>query len=100
MFQHDDAVGRGDRDGAAGAAFADDHRDVRHAERQAGLGGPGDRLGLAALLGADARIGARGVDQRDDRDVEMVGHVHEAHRLAVPFRPRHAEIVLQAAVGI
>ena len=30
----------------------------------------------------------------------MVGHVHEAGRLAVAFRPRHAEIVLEAAVGV
>ncbi len=53
-----------------------------------------------ALLGADARIGARRIDQRDDGDVEAVGHAHQADRLAIAFGPRHAEIVLEPAVGV
>ena len=87
------------RDRAAGAAFAEDHRDVRHAEIEAGLGRARDRLGLAALLGVDAGIGAGGVDQRQHRNVETVGHLHQPHRLAVALRPRHAEIVLEPALG-
>ena len=59
-----------------------------------------DRLGLAALLRADAGIGACRVDQRDDRDVEAVRHAHQPRRLAVALGPRHAEIVLQPAVGV
>src|SRR3984957_6757275 len=30
----------------------------------------------------------------------MVGHVHQTDRLAIALRPRHAEIVLEPAVGI
>ena len=100
MLQHQHAVGGGDRDGAARAALADDDRDIGHAEREAGLGRAGDGLGLAALLGLDAGKGARGVDQRDDRQVEAVGELHQPHRLAVALGPRHAEIVLDAAVGV
>src|SRR5439155_26354257 len=71
--------------------------DVRHAERKATLGRPGDRLGLSALLRADPRIGPGRVDQRQHGNREAVGHVHEPHRLAVALGPRHAEIVPQAA---
>ncbi len=56
-------------------------------------------FGLAALFGADAGIGAGGVDQREHRDAEAVGHLHQAHRLAIAFRARHAEIVLDPALG-
>ena len=56
-----------------------------------------DRLGLAALLCVDARPGAGGVDQGDDRQVEAVGKLHQARRLAIPLGARHAEIVAQAA---
>ena len=66
---------------------------------QAGFGRARDGLGLAALLGADARIGALGVDQREDRNAEAVGHLHQAHRLAVALRARHAEIVLEPVLG-
>ena len=100
VLQHQHAVGGGDRDGAARAAFADDDRDVGHAELEAGFGRARDGLGLAALLGADAGIGAGGVDQRDHRHVEAVGHLHQPHRLAVALRPRHAEIVLEPALGV
>src|SRR5208282_718520 len=59
-----------------------------------------DRLGLAALLGVDARKGAGRVDERDHRQAEAVGELHEPHRLAVALRPRHAEIVPEAALGV
>ena len=52
VLEHGDAVGGGEGDGAARAALADDHRDHGHADLQALLGRAGDRLGLAALLGA------------------------------------------------
>ena len=67
MLEHGDAVGGGEGDGAAGAALADDDGDERHADLQALLGRAGDRLGLAALLGALAGVGAGGVDEGDDR---------------------------------
>jgi hypothetical protein len=37
-------------------------------------------------------IGAGRVDQRDHRQAEPVGQVHQAHRLAVALGPGHAEI--------
>src|SRR5690606_27057720 len=52
-----------------------------------------DRLRLAARLGIDAGIGARRVDQGQDREAEPVGQLHQADRLAVALRPRHAEIM-------
>ena len=64
------------------------------------LGGAGDRLGLAALLGALAGVGAGGVDQGDDREVEAVGEVHEADRLAVALGAGHAEVAGDARAGV
>ncbi len=94
------AVGGRNRDRAARAAFADDGRDIGHADAQTGFRRARDRFGLAALLGANAGIGAGGVDQRDHRNFEVVGHVHQPHRLAIALRPRHAEIVLEPALGV
>ena len=93
-------VGRGDGDGAARAALADNRRHVRHTDFQTGLGRARDGLGLTAFLGADPRIGAGGIDQRDDRDVEAIRHRHKPHRLAIAFGTRHAEIVPEPAVGV
>ena len=73
--------------------------DVRHAEAQTDVGRARDGLRLATLLGADARVGAGGVHQRQDRNAEAVGHFHQADSLAVALRPRHAEIVLEPAFG-
>ena len=70
------------------------------ADLQAGLDRARDRLGLAALLGVDAGIGARRVDQRHDRQAEAVGQLHQADRLAIAFRVGHAEIVAHAALGV
>jgi hypothetical protein len=67
---------------------------------QAALGAAGDGLGLAALLGAEARIGPGGVDEGQHRQIELLGHVHQPHRLAVALGPGHAEIVLQAGGGV
>ena len=100
MLEHQHLVGGGDGDRAARAAFADDHGDVGDAEREAGVGRAGDRLGLAALLGVDAGKGAGGVDEGDDRKLEAVGKLHEAGRLAIALGPGHAEIVLEAALRV
>ena len=100
MLQHQHPVGGGDGDGPAGAALAGDQRHQRHAQRQAALRGAGDGLGLAALFRADARIGPGGVDEGQHRQLEALGHVHQAHRLAVAFRPRHAEVARDAALRV
>src|SRR5262249_57157807 len=83
----------------AGPAFADDARHIRHPEFEAGIGRACDGLGLAALLGADAGISAGGVDQRQNRNPETVRHLHQPLRFAISLRPRHPEIVLEAAFG-
>ena len=53
-------------------------------------------LGLAALLGADAGIGARRVDQADDRQAELRGQLHLVERLAVALGMGAAEEALVA----
>jgi hypothetical protein len=65
-----------------------------------GLDRARDRLGLAARLGVDAGEGAGGVDEAQDRQAEAAGEFHHAARLAVALGPRHAEIVLHAALGV
>ncbi len=100
VLEHQHLVGDRERHGTARAALADDHADQRDRELQAGLDRARDRLGLAALLGADAGMGAGRVDQRHDRQAEALGEVHQAHRLAVAFGVRHAEVVAHPALGV
>src|SRR5690606_36467062 len=45
-----------------------------------------------ALLGIDARVGAGGVDEGQDRHLEALGQLHQTAGLAVAFRARHAEV--------
>src|SRR5579871_1203064 len=56
VLEHVNAVSGCDRDGAAGAAFADDDGDERHFDAKAGLDGFSDGLGLAAFLRLEAGI--------------------------------------------
>ena len=100
MFQHRHPVGRRERDRAARPALADDDADERHPDLQAFLGRARDRLALPAFLGALAGIGAGGVHQRDDRQAEAVGHVHQADRLAVALGAGHAEVAEDARLGV
>lgn len=81
------------------AALPDHQGEVRGAEGEAGLRRAGDGLGLAALLGVDARIGPGRVDEGEDRQPEAPGEVHEADRLAVALGAGHAEIVADARLG-
>ena len=69
------------------------------ASRQASME-RGDRLGLAARLGVDAREGAGGIDEAQHRQAEAAGQFDQAARLAVALGPRHAEIVLHAGLGV
>ena len=100
MLEHQDAIGRRDGNGTTGPPLANDHRHQWHTERQAAVDRSGDGLGLSTLLGADAGIGASRVDQRDHRQVEALGHLHQANRLAVALGARHAEVVPDAALGV
>src|SRR3546814_10880792 len=58
-----------------------------------GLRRTGDRLGLAALFGFDAGESARGIDEGQHRQAELVGQLHQADRLAIAFGLGHPEIV-------
>ena len=62
-------------------------------DRQA-CGRTRDRFGLAAFFGADARISAGRVHQRNHRQPETLRHIEQALDLAVAFGHRHPEIVL------
>src|SRR3546814_9913360 len=59
-----------------------------------------DRLGLAALLRADARVRAGGVDEGQQRKFEALGHLHQPQRLAVALGARHAEVAAHLGLGV
>ena len=59
----------------------------------------GDRLGLAALLGPDAGIGAGRVDEADHREAELLGQLHDPEGLAVPLGVHLAEVALDPLAG-
>ena len=100
MFEHQHAIGRGQRDRAPRPAFADHRRDHRHAQRQALLGRSRDRLGLPALLGLHPRKRARRIDQGYHRHIEAVGEPHQADRLAIALGLGHPEIMLEPRRGV
>ncbi len=60
----------------------------------------GDGFALAALLGTDAGVGARGVDQGQQGQAEALGHLHQAQGLAVALGARHAEVAAYLALGV
>src|SRR5262249_38705672 len=93
-------IGSGYGDGAAGPAFADDHRNIRHAERKTCVGRARDRFRLTAFFRTNAGISASGVDQGDDREPKAISHLHKAHGFSITLRACHAEIVLDPAFGI
>ena len=55
---------------------------------------------LPALLGAEAGPRARRVDERDHRHVELLGELHQAQRLAIALRMRHAEVALEILLRV
>src|SRR5205085_7985774 len=60
----------------------------------------GDRGALAVLLGVNARIRARRVDERHDREAVPLGELHRVPRLAVALRVRHTEPPSRALVDV
>ena len=91
VLEHEQPVADADGERAAGAALADDDADDGHVEAGHHLEADRDRLGLAALLGVDARVRARRVDEADHRPVEALRELHQPQRLAIPLGARHAE---------
>ena len=100
MFEHEDFVRRCNRNGATGTAFTDNDGDNRHTHVEADLDRLRNRLCLTAFFRAAAWISAGCINECDDWNLEMVGHFHQALRLAVTFRAGHAEIVFQARFRI
>ena len=45
-------------------------------------------------------IGPRRIAERQNRQPEAAGQFEQAHRLAIAFRHRHAEIVLKPRLGV
>ncbi len=99
VFEHDRAVAHADGQRAAGAALADHGADDRHLQLGHFDQVAGDGFGLAAFLGIDARPGAGGVDQGEDRQAEALGHLHQAQCLAVALRLGHAEVAHDLFLG-
>ena len=97
---HQHAVADRDAERAAAAALAADDDDDRRVEQHHVAQVDGDRLGDAALLGLDARIRRRRVDEDDDRPAELLGQPHRAQRLAVALGPRVAEVAVDLLLGV
>ena len=57
-------------------------------------------LVLAAFLRADAGVGAGGVDEGQQRQLEAFGQLHQPQRLAVTLRARHAEVAAHLGLGV
>ncbi len=100
VLQHQHHVADRDRERAAGAAFADHRDDDRHAQSGHLVQVAADRLRLAALLGADSRVRAGRVDEREQRQAELLGELHETQRLAIALRSRHAEVAEDFFLGV
>ena len=92
VLQHRDPIAHADAQGAARSAFANHHADDRRLQPGHLEHALGDHERLAAFLGADARVGARRIDERDDRQPVFGGHPHLRHRFAVTLGLRTAEI--------
>ena len=86
MLKHEQAIGDTDAQRPAGATLTDHGGQDRHPQAEHLAQIDRDRLTLALLFGQHARIGTRGVDEADDRQIEAVGMVHQAHRLAIAPR--------------
>jgi hypothetical protein len=100
VFEHVGDVADADRERAAGAAFADDRAQDRRAQLRHLEQVARDRFALATFFRADAGIRAGRVDEGEDRQLEALGELHEAQRLAVTLRTRHAEVALDLAFGV
>jgi len=83
-LQDQGAVADADRQRTAGAAFADDAADDRRPQFGHHVQVTRDGFGLAALLGANARVCAGRVNEGEDRQAELFRQTHQAQGLAIP----------------
>lgn len=92
VFEHGDAICDGDAEGSAGAALADDDAHDGGLEACHFAEIDCDGLGLASLLGTDAGVGARGVNESDDGESKLGGELHFEECLAVALGVCAAEV--------
>ena len=100
ILQHQNRVRHSDRERAAGTAFTDDRRDDRNRDMRELNEIPADRLRLPVLLSVNAGVSARGINKRDDRETELLGKLHQAKGLPVPFGVCHAEVAVRTALDV
>ncbi len=100
VFHHGDAVGDADSESAAAAALAAYDADDGGFEAAHFHHVDGDGLGLAALFGADAGVGAAGVDEGDDGEAVFFGELHAAEGFAVAFGVGHSPEAFEAFFGV
>ena len=92
MFEHSDPVADTDTDCAARPAFANDNTDNRRAQGRHFEHRFRDRLRDPALFGRYSRVGARRVDETNDRQSEFRGESHFGACFSVPFGVRASEM--------
>ena len=93
-------VGNAEPQGSAAAAFPDDHGDDGYAEARHFAKVHGDGFGLATLFGVDTGVGSGGVEQGNDRAVELGREAHHAQRLPVSFGLGHTEITVELLFSV
>ena len=92
VLHHEDPVSHTDAECSSASPLADDDRDDTGAQGHHLPEVHGDGLCNVTFLGPDAGVGARCVDEADDRKGEFLRHAHEAEGLAVPLGVGAAEI--------
>ena len=97
---HQDPVAYRDSQRAAASALPTHHDDDGDLEDAHFPEIDGDGLSDAALLGFDARVRRRSVDEHDDRPPELLGELHHTKRLAVALRARVAEVPEDLLFGV
>src|SRR5208337_4889336 len=82
--------------GATAASYSDHRCDDRHFELRHLPQGVCDGFGLPPLFGVNSRVGAVGIDQRENRAAKLLRELHDAKRFAVTLGVRRAEITVDA----
>ena len=100
VFQHQHAIGNGNGQCAAAAAFARYRGDERNLQSRHLAQIVGNGFGLAAFFRAKSRIRSHDIDQGDDRMLPFLGEPHRAQCLAIAFRIGLAKIAIDALLGV
>ena len=85
-LQNADVVANSQTERPAGPPFTNHDANDRYGQHRHFAKVDGDRISLAAFFGSDAWVGAGGVDQADDGNLELGGQFHFLERFPVSFR--------------